>query len=769
MNKWFELHFRFRYLLFFSVILISFWGFSKAPDLPINLSLSNLLPEDDPSVLDMEDVSQDVGGVGYLMLLIGPTKSPELYLSTIAREIEAKVEDVKYLFYEKERYRLKDRTLYLLSKQEFRKLKRNAQTLFRKGKTGFINLGLEDQEQKKINIKKSKEYFRTFKADNEVQQYYLSKKKDYVMMMIKPTFESVDLKRSAKLLESVQKIIKNIYPELAYHMVGRYVEKVEDTKQMQKDIARTGLISAIGIALVLILGMGSIRAAFLIMCGVVLSMGWTIGLAYYLVGQINILTGFLLAILAGLGADYGIHLIRRFYEELSDGVSKATAIRNAYNKTGRALFSAALTTVIAFLVLYMSEFRGFSELGVIAGFGVLSIFLVFMLTFPVVGSWLSEHLYLQEARKVFSFYPFSKKMSRLLIIVIPILVWGSLQAEFEYDFNRMRNLSAKTDFLNNLSVKLYGKPTSPAAILASSRDEAHEIKKWLEQDKFKLEIFEVLSLSSALPEKMKSRYRKIKKLNNLIKDSSDVELKEKTGIDAQDIRDWLASKPYMRSDLPLNINESFGKSGNIVLIYPDLEQDNRDNIYAFGRVLNQLKEKFPNAKIGSDTLVFMQILEHIIEDGKFILIFFLFGTFITFLIDLRNIKSAILLETQLIFGIFFLIGMMGVAGMRFTIMNVGMFPAILAAGIDMAVHIRHRELEGHSSIKSAWFSASAIHLSLLTTLIGFGSLFFAQAKLLQGIAWISVLGQIGMYLICMIFFPAVRDLLMKVKTGKESI
>jgi predicted RND superfamily exporter protein len=705
----------------------------------------------------MEEVSKDVGGVGYLMLLIGPTKDPQQYLPMIATQLKQNISDIKYLFYEQERYMLKDKILYLLSKKEFRKLKRNAQILFRKGESSFVNLGLEDEQQKQENIKKAKEYFKQFKKDNEVKQYFLSKKGDYVMLMIKPTFESVDLKRSEKLLSSVQDIIRQLYPQLPFHLIGRYVEKVHDTKQMQKDIGRTGLISSIGIILLLVLGMGSIRAALVIMSGVILSMGWTIGAAYFLVGQINILTGFLLAILAGLGADYGIHLLRRFYEELAIDGDKEAAVHRTYHNTGSALFSAALTTVIAFLVLYVSDFRGFSELGIIAGCGVLSIYIVFILIFPSLGKVLSEKVYLKKTMQLFGWFPFSIKVWHSLIILIPLLGWGIWHAEFEYDFNRMRNLSAQTDFLNNLSVELYGKPTSPAAILASSQKEAIEIKQWLLQDKFKREVDDVIALSSALPLKMRSRYRKIKKLHKMIRKSSDAELKEKTGIKAADIRKWLAQKPYTRDDLPININESFGKSGNIVLIYPGLEQDNRDNIFAFGAVLQQLNKKFPKAKIGSDTLVFMQILTHIIEDGKIILVLFLVGTFITFLIDLKNFSASVLLELQLVAGIFVLVGLMGLFGIRFTIMNIGMFPAILAAGIDMAVHVRHREQEGNLSLLSAKLSASAIHLSLLTSLIGFGSLLLAEAKMLRGIAWISILGLVGMYLISMVFYPAIRD------------
>jgi predicted RND superfamily exporter protein len=58
---------------------------------------------------------------------------------------------------------------------------------------------------------------------------------------------------------------------------------------------------------------------------------------------------------------------------------------------------------------------------------------------------------------------------------------------------------------------------------------------------------------------------------------------------------------------------------------------------------------------------------------------------------------------DLILGISVLFGLMGLLEVRFTIMNVGMFPAILASGIDMGVHIHHRELESFRSLRSSKF------------------------------------------------------------------
>ncbi|MEC7182840.1 MAG: hypothetical protein VXW15_09015, partial [Bdellovibrionota bacterium] len=55
------------------------------------------------------------------------------------------------------------------------------------------------------------------------------------------------------------------------------------------------------------------------------------------------------------------------------------------------------------------------------------------------------------------------------------------------------------------------------------------------------------------------------------------------------------------------------------------------------------------------------------------------------------------------------------------------------------------------------FVAQPVQLAMMTTLLGFSSLFFAEAKMLRGIAWISLLGQLSMYFVCMVMLPIIKD------------
>jgi predicted RND superfamily exporter protein len=173
-------------------------------------------------------------------------------------------------------------------------------------------------------------------------------------------------------------------------------------------------------------------------------------------------------------------------------------------------------------------------------------------------------------------------------------------------------------------------------------------------------------------------------------------------------------------------------------------------------------------QVGSDTLVFSAILNHIIEDGKVVLVLFLVGAFLVFWPDFKSFKFALILEGQLVLGCLVLVCLMGLVNEPFTILNVAIIPAVLAAGIDMGVHQIHDENEHRGgelknpkkrgvALSAAKRISGPIHLGMLTSICGFGSLLLADAKMLNGIGWISILGQVSMYLVCMVLFPTIKD------------
>ena len=111
----------------------------------------------------------------------------------------------------------------------------------------------------------------------------------------------------------------------------------------------------------------------IVVMGMVLGTVLTMGFTYATVGQLNMITSILGGILMGFGVDYGIHFIFRTRIELGTGKSYDVAIRDALICAGRPAAVAAVVTGGSFGVLLVSQFRGFSQFGFLAGIGTLII------------------------------------------------------------------------------------------------------------------------------------------------------------------------------------------------------------------------------------------------------------------------------------------------------------------------------------------------------------------------------------------------------------
>ena len=759
------------YIMPVIAIILSIWGALQAPKLKVNMDLAGLLSDTNPAVVEMNHVSDMVGGGGYLITLVGPMVSPEKVLPQITEALKG-VPQIRYSYYERETYSLKDKALFLISKKEFRQMSEHAQVLFSDKKIDTTGLDLFDEGDHSEDVNEAKKFFTDLKNKIPQDRYFLSQDKMYAMLLIKPNFGSTDLAASEALVSDVKVALGKVQNgKIPYQLSGRYFEKIKDKKQFDRDIAKTSIISTVLLIIVLFFGLGTMRAGWFTLIGVFMAMGQTVGLAYLMVGRINILTGFLLAILSGLGSEYGIHFVRRYLKERQEGKNQLEAIEETYLVMGRSLFSAALTSACAFFILAISDFKGFSELGIIAGVGIVCIYFTFICIFPL-GARILPHKkkgHIQEKfSRFFYAYPFKTKHAGWCLLLLPIFGYGLYHAYFEYDFERLHNFSKETQALNKLTDSLYGRAITPSAILTRDQDQVEALESWLKSDENKEIVDQVISYKTLVPDDMQTRFLRIQKIKNKLNTLSPKEVEEKTQIKYEQIQKWLNTSVYGDELIPKSLSENFGKDKNIILVFPKERQGNYENINRYARVLLKAKKLFPGMEVGSDTLVFSAILNHIIEDGKIVLVLFLIGAFFVFWPDFKNFRYAMILEGQLVLGCLLLVALMGVFHEPFTILNVAIIPAVLAAGIDMGVHQIHNEIEHQDeplrqphkrgeALSAAQRISGPVHLGMLTSICGFGALLFAEAKMLNGIGWISIMGQLSMYLVCMILFPMIKD------------
>jgi predicted RND superfamily exporter protein len=125
--------------------------------------------------------------------------------------------------------------------------------------------------------------------------------------------------------------------------------------------------------------------------------------------------------------------------------------------------------------------------------------------------------------------------------------------------------------------------------------------------------------------------------------------------------------------------------------------------------------------------VFRALIEIIGQDGGKAMLLTLVVVFFLLWVDFKNPLHALMAMIPLAAGVCWMVGLMSLAGMKLTVMNVMGFPMILGIGIDDGVHIMHRwRHEGPGHIRTVFASTGkAIFLTSLTTMLAFGSLVFS--------------------------------------------
>jgi predicted RND superfamily exporter protein len=175
-------------------------------------------------------------------------------------------------------------------------------------------------------------------------------------------------------------------------LTGLPAIEYEEYINIRKDIALVILTAAGLIAALILLVVRSVRWAALIFIPMGLGVLWSLGLALITVGHLTIITAAFIAILFGLGADYGIFTSSRIAEERRAGKPLIEAIGAGIGSSFIAVLTAGGASLLIFSALATVDFPGFAELGVVAAKGVLMILICTWMVQPALYALLPPKL-----------------------------------------------------------------------------------------------------------------------------------------------------------------------------------------------------------------------------------------------------------------------------------------------------------------------------------------------------------------------------------------
>ncbi len=111
---------------------------------------------------------------------------------------------------------------------------------------------------------------------------------------------------------------------------------------------------------------------------------WALGAMAWLELKFTMIHVALIPLILGLGIDYSIHMLNRYYEGLGKGMRAGRAISTSIRTTGAAITLAAVTTIIGFSSFMISDFPAISTLGAFAALGIASTFLLATIFLPAM-------------------------------------------------------------------------------------------------------------------------------------------------------------------------------------------------------------------------------------------------------------------------------------------------------------------------------------------------------------------------------------------------
>ncbi|MGA2127426.1 MAG: MMPL family transporter, partial [Xanthobacteraceae bacterium] len=143
-------------------------------------------------------------------------------------------------------------------------------------------------------------------------------------------------------------------------------------------------VSIIAVLAILWLALRSTRIILAVALSLVVGLVVTAALGLLMLGAFNLISVAFAVLFVGLGIDFGIQFSVRYRSERHLHEDIMRALESAAEKAGRPLALAAAATMIGFFSFLPTDYRGLSELGQIAGCGMLIAFVLSITLLPAL-------------------------------------------------------------------------------------------------------------------------------------------------------------------------------------------------------------------------------------------------------------------------------------------------------------------------------------------------------------------------------------------------
>ncbi|EAU67922.1 efflux RND transporter permease subunit [Stigmatella aurantiaca] len=765
-------------------LLLCGLGAFFARNLTLDANLVSLLPRSFPSVKDLETLEHRFGGIGWVAV-VGEGAEPEV-LKRFADDMAPKLEalpGIRFVEVQRPGTFFQDRALYYLSPEDLEDVERRlgARITWEKERAQPLFVPLVDEPAPSLDFSDLEAKYGVGAAQRMSgagkENYYLDPLARRVVLLARPEGFSADLDFSHRIISEVKTLLdaqdlSSYGPGFKTAITGAYQKKLDQQAQISRDITVSSAVASVLLLLFLLLHFRSGLGVGMVLAPVVAGLAWTYGLVGAAYGRVNLLTGFLGAILGGLGIEHGIHLLGSYLHLRGDGLNSEQATRETFTHTGSAALTSAWVAALTFLVLGTSRFRAFREFGVIAGIGMLLLIVAYVLVLPAVlglaarFKWRPGPGATAQVRSPLGLLLVRWRRPLTLVsgAVLVALTANMGRVRFDYDFGSLEDQHLPSFVLNRQVSDIIGYSQSPLVVLTGSPAEEHTVMEQLRTRQRQLgqrsTVDFVASLETLIPADQPRKQAILQRMGKLLEDVPEGRLNAAQRQQLAQLRAQTRAEPFTREALPATVRRQFqglqGQSG-FVLVYPAVSLSDGTAIRALAREV-RAGASLPGDKhlpVAGEPMVLADILDMVTHEAPRILVGTTLAVLLAMWVTLGSLRTSLLCLGPTLVSLLGLVGLMPLLKVEFNYLNILIIPVLIGTTVDAGVHLLTQLVRpGKDFVKVYSETGRAISGGLLTSAVGFGTLFLANHPGLNSVGVLANLGFGVNLLVMLVAFPA---------------
>jgi len=770
--------------------------------LELRPQLSQLLPEGQPSVRELERLRARTSGVSNLFIVIegGDVEARRKLGDDVLTDLRAlgprsvgSAEDGV----QAARDYLRPRGMLFLPPAELEKLRDDLDERFGRAVSRELDMDLEEDDDADAKAKpfdaaslKRKLGPGVAELDRFPDGYFENPERTALVVAVRSPVEGGDPENSSALIAQVKSIVERHraglgLTELRVGYAGDVVTGLFEYGAVQKDLSRVGIAGVVAILGVILLYFRRFRVLLLLGAVVLCGGALTFGVTKLVIGHLNIATGFFFSVVAGNGINSGIIYLGRYLEERNKGEGLERALAVAHSQTWAATLSAALAAAVSYGSLAFTNFRGFKHLALVGSSGMLFYWLAAYVVLPALLV-VSERAFPVAGKRVRATARFDapfvflvRRAARpLTVLGVGLAAIGVVACvhyvrsdPLEYELKRIGNdvPESKEQYrLSSLAASVVGTKTESAmAVLCDRLDQVLPLKRALEARRDSVPYAErpfetVYTLQDFVPD------GQAEKIPVALAVKKRVQRAHARGgmsdADFAEIEPFLPPDdvaPFGIADLPEALARPFserdGTRGKLLFIEPTSGKSDSDARYLIRFADAFRSTRLPNGEVigGSGrAVVFADLIRAVVVDMPRALLISFLSTSLVLLAFRRDLHSLRVLLAWAI-GLAWLGGLMEVLGLRLNFLNFVAVPVTFGIGVDYAVNFVERHAESRDVIGTLQSTGGAVILSSLTTILGYLALLGSLNRAVASLGKLAVLGEICCLSAALLVLPAV--------------